>query len=124
MSFEIGVLDKTFKAAASLTTKQFYFVKLTAADTVNVCAATTDMPIGVLQNAPASGGAAVVRLLGISKVSADTTWSQGAAIGTSADGQGVTKTTGTHYVMGTALEASTAANELVPCLITGPRMLS
>ena len=32
--------------------------------TVTVCAATTDLPIGVLQNAPAASGDAIVRLFG------------------------------------------------------------
>ncbi len=77
----------TLTASADLSAKQFYFVKMSGDNTVTVCAAVTDVPIGVLQNAPASGGQAVVRVAGLSKVSADATLAAGNIIGTSADGQ-------------------------------------
>ena len=49
----------TLTAAADLSGKQYHFVKLASESTVNVCAAVTDVPIGVLQNTPASGESAV-----------------------------------------------------------------
>lgn len=111
------VSDVTFEAAADLSSKQFYFVKLTAANTINVCAAATDIPCGILQNKPsAAGRPAVVRMLGLSKVSADAAISAGALVGTSADGQADAKTAGTdttNYVAGVALEAATAAGEII-----------
>ena len=115
------VSDVTFEAAGDLSTKQFHFVKLTAANTVDVCAALTDVPCGVLQNKPsAAGRPAVVRMLGISKVSADTTISAGNLIGTSGDGQADPKTVSTdatHYVVGVALEDAGAADVVVKCSI-------
>lgn len=111
------VSDVTFEAAADLSAKQFHFVKLTAANTVNVCSGATDIPCGILQNKPsAAGRPAVVRMLGLSKLSADAALSAGALIGTSADGQGDAKTPGTdttEYVVGIALEASGGAGELI-----------
>ena len=74
----------TFTASADLSAKQFYIVKMSGDNTVTVCAAVTDVPIGVLQNTPASGEQAVVRVAGISKVSADATLAAGDIIGSSA----------------------------------------
>ena len=88
MAIEIPVLKPgIFTASADLSGKQFYFVKLSGAGTVTVCAAATDVPIGVLQNKPTSGQAAEVMMLGISKVSSDAALSRGNLIGTSGDGQ-------------------------------------
>ena len=101
----------TLTAAASLTAKQFYFVKLASATTVNVCTAITDVPIGILQNAPASGGACTIAIFGISKVVADGTLAAGNLIGTSADSQAdaiVAGTDTTVYTMGVAIGAASA----------------
>lgn len=109
-----------FTASADLSTHQYKFVKISGANTVTVCAAATDVPIGVLQNAPASGESAQVMLTGISKVSSDAALSRGNLIGTSADGQADAKTAGTdttEYVVGVVLVASGAANELATAAI-------
>jgi hypothetical protein len=100
-----------FTASADLSAKQFHFVKMSGNNTVTVCAAITDVPIGVLQNNPASGGAAEVCLFGISKVVADGTLAAGNVIGTSADGQADAIAAGTDttvYTMGIALSAASA----------------
>jgi hypothetical protein len=100
-----------FTASADLSAKQYHFVKMSGNNTVTVCAAITDVPIGVLQNNPASGGAAEVCLFGISKVVADGTLAAGNVIGTSADGQADAITAGTDttvYTMGIALSAASA----------------
>ena len=46
-----------FTASADLSGKQYHFVKMSGNNTVTVCAAITDVPIGVLQNTPTSGQA-------------------------------------------------------------------
>jgi len=100
-----------FTASADLSAKQYHFVKMSGNNTVTVCAAITDVPIGVLQNNPASGGAAEVCLFGISKVVADGTLAAGNVIGTSADGQADAIAAGTDttvYTMGIALNAASA----------------
>ncbi|UCC71365.1 MAG: DUF2190 family protein [Gemmatimonadota bacterium] len=111
------VSDVTFEAAADLSTKQFYFVKLSAANTVDVCSGATDVPCGILQNKPsAAGRPAVVRMFGISKAVADAGLSVGALIGTAADGQADAKVAGTdttQYVVGVALTACSNAGEIV-----------
>jgi hypothetical protein len=120
MAYELPGQVATFTAAADLSAKQYYFVKITADNTVNVCAAVTDIPIGVLQNAPASGEAASVMLYGISKVSANEAIAVGSNIGTGDDGQADVVAAGTDTtvrLVGQALEAASAAGEIISCAI-------
>jgi hypothetical protein len=120
MAYEaVGTDLGFFTAAADLSGKQYYFVKLASETTVNVCAAVTDKPIGVLQNKPESGEQAIVRCFGISKVSADATLAAGDVIGTSADGQAQPISLGsetTVHVCGQAIGAG-AAGTLQTALI-------
>ena len=102
-------------ASTDLSSKQYHFVKLASATQVTVCAAITDKPIGVLQNNPESGGQAVVRCFGVSKVSADATLAAGDVIGTAADGQAQPISLGsetTVHVCGQAIEAGSAGETL------------
>lgn len=122
MAWEVDGVVKLvgFTASADLSAKQYYFVKISGANTVTVCAAATDVPCGVLQNAPASGAAAEVVALGISKVSSDAALSRGNLIGTSGDGQADAKTPGTdttEYVCGQVLVATGAAGDLATAYI-------
>ncbi len=98
-------------AGADLSAKQFYAVKLSADNTVIVCAATTDKPYGILQNAPTSGQEAEVCVIGLTKVNSDAALAVGASIGTSADGQLATYTVAdtTKYIIGQVQQASGAA---------------
>lgn len=103
--------EGTLKAAADLSSKQYHFVKLASATTVNVCSAITDIPIGILQNDPESGEAAVITIFGISKMVADGTIAAGNIIGTSADSQADAIAAGTDttvYTMGCAIGAASA----------------
>jgi hypothetical protein len=116
MTTDVGPYnDQSFEAAADLSAEanQFKFVKLDAAGKVVAIAAITDMPIGVLQNRPALGEMATVRVVGVTKLQADAALATpGAIIGTSADGQADAKTladAGTEFAAGRTLEAATAA---------------
>jgi len=64
--------DQTFRAAAALTAYQYCLVKLASATTVTFCGAG-EKPVGILQNAPADGGQAIVRTFGESYCSVDAT---------------------------------------------------
>jgi len=112
MAFEAAQIKVgQFTASADLSGKQYHFVKMSGNNTVTVCAAITDVPIGVLQNTPTSGQAAEVCLFGITKVVADGTLAAGNVLGTSADGQAdaiVAGTDTTVYTMGIALNAASA----------------
>src|SRR5258705_7006664 len=104
MAYEIpGHPKPAVVTAADLSTKQFRFVKHTADNTVNVCAAATDCPSGVLQDKSASGVAADVMSMGLTKLVAGGTIAAGDRIGTDANGAAVKLTEGTDttkYVAG------------------------
>ena len=102
----------TLTAAADLSSKQYHFVKLASATTVNVCTATTDRAIGILQNDPTSGQQAIVQIFGISKVVADGTIAFNNVIGTSADSQADAIVPGTDtsvVTLGIAIQAASAS---------------
>ena len=122
MAWTIPGFTFTRVAGADLSSSQYYYVKLSTTDTVIACAAATDVPIGILQNAPTSGQEATIMVTGISKVSSNAALSIGNLIGTSGDGQADAKTAGTdttEYVVGVVLEASGGADELATCTVNG-----
>lgn len=107
-------------ASASLATKQFYLVKMSGEKTVDVCSGVTDKPIGVLQNAPASGEAAEVCGFGVTKISGDEDLGYGDLIGTSGDGQAQAVTVGsetTVYIVGQVIEGNGAAGGLATAFV-------
>lgn len=103
MAYEFPVFCQSLPAGADLRTKQFYFVKLNTSGQVVAIAADTDVPIGVLQNEPNTGEAAIVMRLGVSKIVGGADLSIGNQIGTSATGKAVARAVGTDttkYVVG------------------------
>lgn len=110
------------KAGADLSAvgNQYKFVKLSAINTVVLCNGVTDVPIGVLQNRPASGEGADVCAIGITKVQGDADLSVGNLIGTSADGQAAAYAAGTDttkYIAGQVVEDNAAAGGYAVALI-------
>ena len=98
-------------ADLSAAANQYKFVKLTSAK-VALCAAATDIPIGVLQNKPKAGETADVLALGVSKVRSDANLVAQDLIGTAADGEADAKVPGTdttEYVVGMVLIDTSAA---------------
>jgi len=67
MATENKILDVSYPAGEDLSSNQYRIVILSSGTILRPNAAT-DVPLGVLQNAPASGEAASVRLIGISKI--------------------------------------------------------
>jgi len=116
------VFDESCIAAASLVTKAGYAVKITAAGkNVNLCAAVTDIGFGILMNKPASGAAALVRILGIAEAVSDgsgTAISVGDKVGPDSTGKIVKVATADRPVMGIALDASSASGTLIRVLLT------
>lgn len=115
MAYQIPVFSHTFAAGEDLSSAQFKFVKLNAAGQVIACTAATDVPVGVLQNNPASGGAAEVMLVGITKVQGDANLARGNQVGTSADGQAAAYVPGTNttsYIVGQVLDDNNAVGGL------------
>lgn len=67
MATENKILDLSWPAAEDLSNDQYRIVVLDT-EQVRRPDAATDIPLGVLQNAPELGEAAVVRLIGVSKI--------------------------------------------------------
>jgi hypothetical protein len=117
----------TLKAAADLSSYQYHLVKVTADNTVNICAAVTDKPIGVLVNKPSAVGAACeIVAIGVTKVITTGAVTYGQTIGTDTSGHAVAKTPGTDtnsYGVGQVLFGATDAHATVAidCL-AAPRL--
>ena len=100
--------DQTFIADEAMTSAQYCMVKHVSGTAGHVTLADgTEQPIGILQNAPASGGQAVVRTLGESNcsVNAGTAITIGCGICPTTDGVGVKNTTDNYWIVGHAREA-------------------
>src|ERR1041385_2745688 len=107
------------KASADLSAKQFYIMKMSGVGTVTVCAATTDKPCGVLQDAPASGAPANVAFDGVSKVLAGGTITAGDTVGTDGNGKAATYVEGTDttkYRLGVALQSGVSGDYIAVLL--------
>lgn len=125
MAYEIPGFTFTLEAAADLSAKQFYFVKIDSDGKAAAITADTDIPAGILQNAPTAGQAATIMHSGISKVSADAAIATpGTVVGPSADGQCVTRTLGsdtTKHAVGQVLVGAGTAGNLASILFNcGP----
>ncbi|MBI5232803.1 MAG: hypothetical protein HY880_00455 [Deltaproteobacteria bacterium] len=125
MATENRVLDVSFEAGEDLTNDQYRIVVLDAATgKIRRPDAITDIPLGVLQNAPGSGEAAVVRPIGCGGISKA---QLGAALGigaitameyvSAADAGKAQAAVTTQYPVGVLLEGG-AEDELVSMLLT------
>lgn len=108
-------------AGQNLSAKQYYFVKpASTAGAVIVVAATTDHPLGVLQNAPEAGQEAEILAIGETKVvCASTAVSFGDDIGWNAEGQANTRSAAGSRSAATALEASSSDGDIVRIFVHG-----
>ena len=102
------------KAGADLSAKRYHFVYLTAVNTVTFCTNAADDPIGILQNAPASGEEAEVVSHGFSKLIVDGNAGAIAVMNMLHPdnlGKGIKTVTDLDRVGALALEASTTAGD-------------
>lgn len=78
-----GSIDVLFPAGADLsTTGQLLFVKLNGSSAIVLADTAGEAALGVLQNAPASGAIARVRVAGVSKIVAGASLADGAVVAT------------------------------------------
>ena len=122
MAYEISnySVKVTLVAGADLSALQYTFVKLDSSGNVAAASGATDIPIGVLQNAPTAGQEAEVLVVGGTKVVAGAAIGEGALVGTSAAGKAVALVAGTDttkYVVGTLLTESAADGNIVTAVI-------
>ncbi len=124
MAYEVPGFSVTLRAGQDLSSAQYTFVKLSADNTVVQCSATTDNPLGVLQNKPGSLGAAEVMTMGLTKLVAGGSLGFGVLVGTDASGKGTAITSGASgtvsYPQGKVVAGNTAANGIVTALIGVP----
>ena len=123
MTTENKILDLSFEAAEDLTSDQYKFVVLTSAGKVRRPDSETEVALGILQNAPDSGEAASVRILGVSKAQLNAALGIGTYIMpeyvSAADaGKGKTSAGAPAYTRGVVLEASEAEDDLASVLLT------
>lgn len=109
MSQSIKDFERTGTAGEDLSSKKYYIVQLNATGGIEVGEGATDLIVGVLQNAPISGGQALYRFGGTSKVVASAAIAIGAWVTSTSTGKAVTTTTDGDIVVGRALE--TASND-------------
>ena len=117
MATENKILDLSFEAAESLTNDQYRFVVLTSDGMVRRPDAQGEIPFGILQNAPSSGAAAVVRRLGVSKLQAGAALTINTFVrleyNDAADaGKGVPLVSNEGYAVGLVVDNATAEDEL------------
>jgi len=112
------IWDESFIAGEDLSSSQFCAVKLSAANTVVLCG-VGEQAVGILQNAPTSGQAATVRVLGSSLMKANGPFAFGDVLAVvAATGKVDTASAASHnFAVGQAWAASGAANDLVECLV-------
>lgn len=96
------------EAAASLTTKQHYIVKLDSNGKIALADSATGLVVGVLQNTPDASEQAVYAFGGTAKVKAGGTVAIGDWVTTNASGKAIATTTAGDVVIGRALEAAVA----------------
>ena len=120
MAFEFSnySVKITRVAGADLSALQYTFVKLSTTDTVVTCTGATDIPIGVLQNAPTSGQEAEVLIVGGTKLTAGATIAIGNILGTTSAGAAsvLTVSDTTKYVLGSAISGGASA-EIITAVI-------
>jgi len=122
MAYEISnySVKITLVAAADLSAKQYYFVKINTSGQAALCAAATDKPIGVLQNTPTAGQEAQVLVIGGTKVVCSASLDEGVAIGTTSVGKAGAKVVGTdttNYIVGQIILAGGADLDIATAVI-------
>lgn len=125
MAYEHRVLDITLEAGEDLRSDQGHFVVLASDGTVRRPDSASEVPIGVLQNAPNDGEAAVVRLIGVSKVVAAGALPRGTFVspeyvGATDAGKAQAATATYACARGMVVEAAGAEDDLAGVLLLGP----
>ena len=107
----------TLLAGEDLTGEQFHIVYIDAANGVKHATGSTVRGIGVLRNSPDSGEPCDIARHGIAKVKASAAITAGALLTSDADGKAAATTTAAHYLVGQAIEAASAENQIIPVLL-------
>ena len=121
MAYEISnySVKVTLVAGADLSSKQYNFVKLNSSGEAIAIAAITDVPVGVLQNAPTSGQEAEVLVSGGTKLVAGEAITLPAFLSVTSAGKAdkIAVSDTTQYVVGQALTAAGADAEVITAVV-------
>ena len=113
MSQALKDFERTGTAGEDLSSSKYLIVQLDASGNIEIGEGGTDLLVGVLQNKPESGEAALYRFAGTTKVVASAAIAIGALVTSASDGEAVTTTTDKDVVVGRALEAAGAAGDII-----------
>lgn len=111
-----NALVESYEAEAAMAEAYVVVTQGTANHQVKLPAAVTDLPLGVIQSTAAAGQSVpVMTARGVTKVVANGAFSKGDPLTIAATtGRVDTGTPGTDKIIGIALEAATAAGQIVP----------
>lgn len=128
MATEQAILRETFEAAEDLSDYQYHFVVLNTSGKVRLPDTAEEVSIGVLQNAPESGDAAEVMMIGKSKVTANAALTVGKFVGheyVGAADAGKASDLGANrdYARGMIVEAASAEDDLASVFLFDPRVV-
>jgi hypothetical protein len=123
MAIDFGGRDITLIAGEDLSSHQYRFVHQENDTQATLLDSTSEFPIGVLQNAPASGENAVIRVTGTSKLVMNDAVAVGAAlkaeyVGATDNGKGDAADTDMDFVRGHCIMASGAEDDVGAVLLT------
>lgn len=115
-------VDLTFLAAESLADYQYRFITLADDTTVQLMNGATEYPVGILQNNPADGEMAVVRVIGISKLVMNAAAAVGVVlkseyVSTSDNGKGDAADTLVDIIRAVVLKATGAEDDIATVLL-------
>ena len=124
MAYEIAVLDVAYEAAEDLSDDQFKFVVLSSGK-VRRPDSAAEIAEGILQNNPASGEAATVRKIGVSKLAVNGAVAEGdflkpEYVAAADAGKGEAAGTNWQYARARVLEAAGAEDDLASVELIGP----
>jgi len=125
MATENKILDVSYVAAEDLSDDQYKFVVLNSSGQVRRPDSANEICAGILQNAPESGEAAVVRVDGVSKLQANAALAINDIVGpeyVSATDAGKGQESGANWKAARAIvvEASSAEDDLAGVRLIGP----
>ncbi len=128
MAYEATGIDISFDAGEDLSSYQYCFVHLADDDTVDLMDSATEYPIGILQNAPASGEVAVVRVAGVSKLKMNDAIAVGSKIkaeyvGAADNGKGDAADTDYDNVRAISMTASGAEDDVITVLLVSDTLM-
>jgi hypothetical protein len=126
MAYQLNFQAMSFIANEDLSTDQHKFVELMSTGLVRKPTAVNTASVGILENNPASGQAAAVSYMGVTKVKVNAAYAIGTYLkahydaGLTGCGKGIEVSGFTGPARAIQLEASTADNQIVTCrLIDG-----